>query len=142
LHIGVRIFQGEDSVFDAAEAVMWLAERYTIQEVVYDPWRAAVIVKAFEQRRIKCTQWPWTDARVIPAASALYDAIVEQRIVHPGDEELDRHMALVIGRPTRRGLRVDKANETDQIDGASALLMAHEAATAPDAPKAEILGYL
>jgi phage terminase large subunit-like protein len=142
LHVGIAIFEGEDSVFDAAEIVMRLAERFTVQELNYDPWRAAVIVKAFEQRRIKCTQWPWSDSRVIPAAGALYDAIVEGKITHPGDEELDRHMALVVGKSTRRGLRVDKANESDQIDGASALLMAFEAATAPEPEPTRVLGWL
>jgi hypothetical protein len=51
-------------------------------------------------------------------------------------------MSLVVGKATRRGIRIDKANETDQIDAASALLMAHEAATAPDPPKTQILGWL
>jgi phage terminase large subunit-like protein len=135
LHVGIWIGTGEDAVFEAAEVIMQLAEKFAVQEINYDPWRAAAVVKVFEHRRIKCTVWPWTDARVIPAASSLFDAVVEKRIVHPGDEELDRHMALVIGRATRRGLRIDKANETDQIDGAAALLMAHEAATQPPPPE-------
>jgi phage terminase large subunit-like protein len=142
LHVGVEIFEGDDAVFDAAEAVRRLAERFTIAEIAFDPWRAAVLAKEFEQRGIKVTAWPWTDSRVIPAASELYEAIVSAKITHPGDEALDRHMAAVIGKATRRGLRIDKANESDQIDGAAALLMAHEGATAPAAPPPEVLGWL
>jgi phage terminase large subunit-like protein len=73
--------------------VLKLAERYTIASINYDPWRAAMMIKAFEQRGLSCTVWPWTDARVIPAASELYDAIVSGKLTHPGDEHLDRHMA-------------------------------------------------
>jgi phage terminase large subunit-like protein len=142
LHVGIAIFEGEDGIYGATETVLRLAEKFTIVSINYDPWRAAMMVKAFEQRGLKCTVWPWTDARVIPAASELYEAIVSGAIVHPGDEKLDKHMAKVIGRSTRRGLRIDKANESDQIDGASALLMAHEAATAPVAPETRILGWL
>lgn len=142
LHVGCEIFEGDEAVFYAAEAVRRLAEKFAIAELSFDPWRAAVLAKEFELRGIKVTAWPWTDARVIPAASALYDAIVERKIVHPGNEDLDRHMAAVIAKPTRRGIRIDKANEADQIDGASALLMAFEAATAPEPRPTELIGWL
>lgn len=142
LHVGIEIFEGENAVFEASEVIMRLAETYTISSINYDPWRAAVMIKTFEQRGLECTTWPWTDSRVIPAASELYDAITSGKITHPGDEALDRHMALVIGRSTRRGLRIDKANESDQIDGAAALLMAHEAATAPPPAPTRVLGWL
>jgi phage terminase large subunit-like protein len=142
LHVGVEIFEGEDGIYGATETVMRLAERYSIAAINYDPWRAAMMVKAFEQRRLKCVVWPWTDSRVIPAASELYEAICEGKLTHDGDEELARHMSLVVGKATRRGLRIDKANESDQIDGAAALLMAHESATAPEPPPTKVLGWL
>jgi phage terminase large subunit-like protein len=142
LHVGCRIFQGDDAVFEAGNIIMGLAERFQVRELGFDPWKAAVIVKAFEHRGIKTTVWPFTDSRVIPAASALYDAIVEGRITHDGDEELAKHMATVVGKSTIRGLRIDKANESDQIDGASALLMAYEVATAPEPTPTRVLGYL
>jgi phage terminase large subunit-like protein len=143
LHVGVEIFEGEDGIYAARETVLRLAERYTIASINFDPWRAAMIIKDFETRGLKCTVWPWSDTRVIPAASELYEAIVSGKITHPGDETLDRHMAAVVGKSTRRGLRIDKANETDQIDGAAALLMAHEAATVPEPPQPQgLLGWL
>lgn len=142
LHVGIAIFEGEDAVFAAAEKIMQLAGRYTIAAINYDPWRAAMVVKTFEMRGLTCVTWPWTDARVIPAASELYDAIVEQKLTQPGDDALDRHMATVVAKSTRRGIRIDKANESDQIDGAAALLMAYEGATAPEPPATEVLGWL
>jgi phage terminase large subunit-like protein len=142
LHVGVRIFQGENGVFEAGEAVMELAEQFSIAEVNYDPWRASVVVRAFEQRGLKTTAFPWSDARVIPAAGQLYQAIIDRKLVHPGDPELDRHIAAVVGKATRRGLRIDKAAASDQIDAGCALTMAFEAATAPPPEPSKVLGWL
>jgi hypothetical protein len=50
---------------------------------------------------------------VIPAASELYDAIVSGKLTHPGNEVLDRHMAAVIAKASRRGIMIDKANEAE-----------------------------
>lgn len=142
LHVGVAIFEGEDGIYGAMETVLRLAEKYSVASISYDPWRAAMMIKAFEQRGLRCTVWPWTDARVIPAASELYSAITSGELVHDGDEDLARHMAAVVGKSTRRGLRIDKSSESDQIDAAAALLMAYEAATAPQPARARVLGWL
>jgi phage terminase large subunit-like protein len=142
LHVGVAIFEGEDGIYGAMETVLRLAERFTIVSINYDPWRAAMMIKTFEQRGLKCTIWPWTDARVIPAASELYETITSGASTHDGDEDLARHMAAVIGKSARRGLRIDKSGESDQIDGASALLMAHESVTAPQPEPTRVLGWL
>lgn len=71
LHVGVEIYEGEDGIYAASETVLRLAERFSIASINYDPWRAQMLIKAFEQRGLKCTVWPWTDARVIPAARLL-----------------------------------------------------------------------
>jgi phage terminase large subunit-like protein len=142
LHVGCAVFEGEDGIFEANEQVMRLAEKFTVMEVNFDPWRAGALARGWELRGLKTTSFPWTDARVIPGASELYDAIVECRIVHSGDPALDRHMAAVVAKSTRRGIRIDKANESDNIDAACALLMGFEAATAPAPEPTRILGWL
>jgi phage terminase large subunit-like protein len=142
LHVGCFVAEGEDGILAANEQVLRLAERFQIAEISFDPWRAGALARGWETRGLKTTVFPFSDSRVIPAASELYDAIVERRLTHDGDEVLARHMSLVVGKATRRGIRIDKANETDQIDAASALLMAFEAATAPEEPGTRILGYL
>jgi phage terminase large subunit-like protein len=61
---------------------------------------------------------------MIPASERLYDAIVEQRLVHPDDPRLNAHVAAAIARHGRRGWRIDKANRSDKIDAVVALAMA------------------
>jgi phage terminase large subunit-like protein len=77
-----------------------------------------------------------------PASAALYDAIVDGKITHPDDEELNRQVAAAIAKAKPRGWRIDKANEDDQVDGVVALAMAYEAATAPPPPETRVLGWL
>ena len=127
---------------EANEQVLRLAEKYTVAEISFDPWRAGALARGWETRGLKTVVFPFSDARVIPAASELYDAICEGKLTHDGDETLARHMALVVGKATRRGMRIDKANESDQIDAASALLMAHESVTQPPPEPTKVLGWI
>jgi phage terminase large subunit-like protein len=142
LHVGVRIFQGEDAIVFAANAVLELAERFQIAEIVYDNWRAAMLARGWEQHGLNCTVFGQSDARMCPASAALYDAIVDGKITQPDDEELNRQVAAAIAKAKPRGWRIDKANEDDQVDGVVALAMAYEAATAPPPPETRVLGWL
>ena len=58
----------------------------------------------------------------------LHALIVEQRLQHPGDRELNRHVANAVALPTARGWRLSKSAESAQIDGVTALAMAAERA--------------
>jgi phage terminase large subunit-like protein len=142
LHVGVKVWQGEGAIEFAAFEVLKLAERYSIAEIVYDNWRAAMLARTWEQHRLKCTVFGQSDSRMCPASAALYDAVVERRIVHPNDPDLNRHVATAIARMKPRGWRLDKANEADQIDAVVSLAMALEAATAPEPPPTRVLGWL
>ena len=54
--VGCRIFSGEDGIIGRRGAdPPELAEHYRLREVVFDPWRAAMLVRGLEQRGIKCT---------------------------------------------------------------------------------------
>jgi hypothetical protein len=46
------------------------------------------------------------------------------KLTHPGDPELDRHVAAAVANATNRGWRFDKMNDAAQIDAAVALAMA------------------
>jgi phage terminase large subunit-like protein len=141
LHVGVRIFSGEDAVLDVAAFVPALAERYTIQAAVFDPWRAGQMAREWDQRGIQAVDFPQHDSNMIPASQALYDVIVEQRLLHPEDPQLNRHVAAAVARHGRRGWRIDKAERGENIDGVIALCMAVQVAQARPEP-VKLLGWL
>jgi phage terminase large subunit-like protein len=78
---------------------------------------------------------------MIPASSRLHSAVVERRITHPNDPELNRHVATAVAKDSPRGWRLDKAHRTAQIDAVIALAMAVERAEYKPAP-AQLLGWL
>ena len=72
----------------------------------------------------------------------LHRLVVEHRLRHPGDGELDRHVAAAVAKPTPRGWRLVKAADSLQIDGVIALAMAAERASAPVPEPPRVLGWL
>ncbi|MCA1698965.1 MAG: hypothetical protein LC790_08715, partial [Actinobacteria bacterium] len=59
------------------------------------------------QERIVVTAFPQTDVRMVPASLRLYEAVVQQQLTLPDNEELRTHMANTIARHNRRGWRLD-----------------------------------
>ncbi|MBA2255854.1 MAG: hypothetical protein H0W05_01435 [Thermoleophilaceae bacterium] len=141
MHVGVEIFTGEDAVTDVAAFVPELAERYSIAEAVYDPWRAGQMAREWEQRGVPAVAFPQSDARMIPASQALYDVVTGGQLVHPGDPRLNAHVAAAVARHGRRGWRIDKAERGENIDGVVALAMAVERAALKPEP-VELIGWL
>jgi hypothetical protein len=67
--------------------------------------------------------------------------VIERRLTHPNDADLNRHATAAIARDTPRGWRLDKANRADQIDGIVAMAMAVERAETKPEP-VRLLGWL
>ena len=141
LQVGCAIYHGDEGVLDCVDKVRELAGEFNVREFVFDPWRFGQAAQELEREGIAVTQFPQTDARMVPASDRLYRAIVEKRIVLPDNEELRQHAAAAIAKHSRRGWRIDKANRVDNIDGIISLCMALEAAEAKPEP-VELLGWL
>ncbi len=126
LHVGCAVFSGEDGVLQAHDLIEELAERYSISEVAFDPWRAAQIAQELEQRGIRCSAFPQTDSRMIPASKGLHRAIIERRLVLPADQTLADHASHAVARQSRRGWRLDRPSRSEglNIDAIVALAMA------------------
>lgn len=141
LRVGCAIYQGDDAVLRVTDRLRALANTLTIREIAYDPWRFQQAALELEQEGLPVVQYPQSNDRMVPATERLYAAIVERRIKHPSDPDLDRHLTLTVARDTPRGLRIDKQRTRDQIDGAVALAMAVDRAEQKSAP-VELLGWL
>lgn len=139
--VGVEIFHGDEGVLDCVDRVRELAGRYQVREVVYDPWRFGQAAQELEAERIIVTQFPQTDARMIPASDRLYRAVVERRLVVPDEDELRTHAANTVARHNRRGWRLDKPSLDAPNDSIIALCMALEALeNQPD--EVQLIGWL
>jgi phage terminase large subunit-like protein len=76
-----------------------------------------------------------------PASERLHAAIVEGRLSHPDNPDLNAHVRQAVARDMPRGWRIDKLKSRDNIDAVVALAMAVEAAENKPAP-VELLGWL
>jgi hypothetical protein len=78
------------------------------------------------------------------ASERLLAVIVERCLLHPGDPELDRHVASAVAKPTGRGWRLDKGDPSAdaQIDAVVALALAVERADAPAPLRPRLLGVI
>jgi len=141
LHVGVGIYHGDAGVLDCVAHVRDLAARYSVREVIYDPWRFGQAAQELERERILVLEFPQTDVRMIPASARLHAAIVERRLTLPDDPQLARHATNTIARHSRRGWRIDKPNPRAHNDGIVALAMALERAEHRPEP-IELLGWL
>jgi phage terminase large subunit-like protein len=132
--IRVRVFEppGGDEVIDPSmvEAhVRDLCQRYWVPSAVFDPHLFFRSAQLLLEEGYPMEEFPQSHARMVPASQQLYDAVMEQRIVHDGDPVLRAHADAAIARETGRGWRLDKEKASDHIDAVVALAMAVNAAT-------------
>jgi phage terminase large subunit-like protein len=141
LRINSKIFAGDTGALEAAEWVRQLAETYVVAELCYDPWNARMLASELEREGMLTVEMPQNNARLVPASRDLYQAVVERRIKHPNDADLNRHVAAAIARDTPRGWRVDRPDRATPVDGVVALAMC-VARAAQRAPQVKLLGWL
>jgi len=139
--VGVEIYHGDAGVLDCIDLIRELAERYNLREVMYDPWRFGQAAQELERERITVTGFPQNDTRMVPASLRLYEAVVQQRLTLPDNQELRQHMANTIARHNRRGWRLDKPSLEQPNDSIIALCMALEAMENQPEP-VELVGWL
>ena len=142
LRVGVRVWSGDEAVLEVAEFVRELATRYDLRACAFDPWRFRSEALRLEQEGLIMAEFAQTATQMAPASEKLYAAVIEKRLRHPNDKELNRHIAHCIARETPRGWRLDKATDKEPNDAAIALAMALTVATAPQPELPRFLGWL
>lgn len=141
LRVRARTWQGDDAVLKVAAHVRELAGRYQVREVAYDPWRFRSEALRLEEAGLPTVEFPQSITRMVPASERLYAAVVERRLTHGNDPDLNTHVAGAIAKQTNRGWRLDKSERGAQIDAVVALAMALERAEAP-VRSAQLLGWI
>jgi hypothetical protein len=86
-------------------------------------------------------QFPQSQARMTVASEGLHAAIVDGRLRHPGDPELDRQVAAAVARRTRRGWRLGQGRAQRAGRHCDRLAMAVEGAQHRAEP-VRLLGWI
>lgn len=107
-----------------------ICKGYAVVEIACDPFRWQRSMEAWIQQGLPITELNQTPSRMVPATSAMYDAVVNGKIRHTGDPRLARHAANATPYYSRNGLMVRKEakQSNKKIDLFVAAIMAHSRA--------------
>jgi phage terminase large subunit-like protein len=119
-------------ILDVEDALRQACRRWHVRELVADPYRWARTMQLLDAEGLPVVDYPQTPARMTPATTTFYEAVVNRALTHSGDADLARHIANCTVRTDSRGTRLAKEHKhsTRRIDLAVAAVMAHARAVA------------
>jgi len=132
---------GDEALLEAGEQVRELRDRFTIRELIYDPWRMTQLALELEREGMLTVTFPQSDSRMVPASGALHEAVVQGRLRVPDDPELAQHAADAVQRHSRRGWRLETPARGVCVDAIIALAMAVDRAQHRQ-PETQLVGWL
>jgi phage terminase large subunit-like protein len=117
-------------VVEVEDAIRAACRRWRVREVAADPYRWQRSLELLDADGIPVVEFPQSPARMGPATSRLYSAVVDRLLSHDGDQALARHVANCILKTDSRGARLAKEHKDSKrrIDAAVAAVMAHDRA--------------
>lgn len=119
-------------VADVENTIREACRRWTVVEIIADPFRWTRTLQALEAERLPVVEFPHSPSRLTAATTDLYSAAVNGRITHSGNPILAEHVAAAVVSEDPRGMRLTKASRSRnaaKIDLAACLVMAHSRAT-------------
>jgi phage terminase large subunit-like protein len=103
--------------------VRYLGQRYTVEELAYDPRfferSAQELEEEFVTVAMQQNASPMADAY-----QSFYQAVMEGRIMHNGDGVLSAHLAATAAQKTDRGWKISKIRSSQRIDAVPASAVA------------------
>lgn len=132
-------FQNEDdswrvSINEVKETIIETTQNYPlVREIVCDPYRWAVMMQELEEMGLPIVEYKTNLLNLmIPATQTVYEAILEEKLVHDGNPILARHIDNCVVKNDHRGQRVTKESSTSKkkIDAAIAFIIALDRAMA------------
>lgn len=127
-------------VLDVEDAIRAACKRWKVREVVCDPYRWQRTMAVLADERLPIVEFPQSPQRMVPATSRFYEAVMNRKMTHDGDQRLARHIANCVAYEDSRGRRIRKETKwsSNRIDLAIAAVMAFfEAANEPGATPAQ-----
>lgn len=119
---------------EVEDAIRLACARYKVREVACDPARWSRSIQALANEGLPMVEYPQSPARMIPATSKFYDAVLDQRLTWRKADDgkaLEAHVGHAHVKESAAGVQVKKAdkNSPHKIDLAVAAIMAHDRAT-------------
>lgn len=108
-------------------------QRFQVRELAADPYRFEQTLLELADEGLPVVEYPTNSvARMVPATTAFYEAVVDRRISHDGNLALTRHLSNAVLKEDARGGRITKENRGSKkhIDLAVASVIAHHRAVA------------
>lgn len=117
-------------VADVEDAIRDACRRWSVREIVCDPYRWGRTYQVLEAEGLPIVEFPQSPQRMVPATSRFYEAVLNGSITHGGDPAMARHMDNCELKTDARGSRLSKGkNASRKIDLAVAAVMAHARAS-------------
>jgi phage terminase large subunit-like protein len=119
-------------IAEVEQEIREACQRFTVREVAADPFRWARTLQALEGEGMPMVEFPQSPARMTPATTGVFEAVVNGQLTHSGDPRLARHVGNAVLHVDSRGTRLRKEHKhsTRRIDLAVAMVMAHARACA------------
>jgi phage terminase large subunit-like protein len=114
-------------VADVEEAIRDACKRWAVREIVCDPFRWTRTMQALDAEGLPVVEFPQSPARMTPATTVMFEAVVNGALTHSGDGRLARHVGNCVLKVDSRGSRLAKEHKHSarRIDLAVAAVMAH-----------------
>lgn len=120
----VPVLEVEDSIRNACL-------KWQVEEIACDPYRWARTFQVLEDENLPVALFPQSSARMTPATTRFYEAVMNKSMTHDGDPMFARHVSNATLRTDNRGSRLAKENRNSsrRIDLAVAAVMGLERAS-------------
>lgn len=116
-------------VLDIMGYLRRLAGLYDLRELSYDPRFFDVSAKLLTDEGLRMVEVPQSLERMTPAVGDLYALLMEGRVTHGADPQVEQQVLNAIPRLNERGFTLSKGKSRGRIDAAVALALAVDRAT-------------
>lgn len=95
-------------VAEVEDAIRQLCDRFTVQEVVADPYFFQVSLQKLEDEGYPIVEFPTNGTRMAAPTKTFFDAVLDQELTHNGDPAMSRHVSNTQLKQDSRGSRITK----------------------------------